>query len=965
MADALISEGAAWVGNFSHTTTIKNAMTANLNIDTIRARAAAFAKEFSKSSYEMGEAQDFIRDLCQVFGLNHRRAVRFEERVKKLRGRPGRIDGFFPGLLLVEMKSAGEDLDKAYRQATEYFPGLKDAEMPRYVLVSDFANLHLYDLETRAPRLEIKLADFPRHIEPFLFMAGYETIAVQKEQEANERAAEKMAGLHDAIKATGYEGKDLETYLVRLLFCLFAEDTGLFGENGCFLDLLINHTKADGSDLHGVLTSLFDTLNRAQGKRPKNLPEHLAKFPHVNGALFKDGLAQCYFDEAARKTLIECAQLDWSQISPAIFGSLFQAIMHFDDEAAAAKTKKRREFGAHYTSEANILKAIKPLFLDSLREEFEKIRRDKKKLEAFHKRLATLNFFDPACGCGNFLVIAYRELRLLELDTIEAIWGKTLTGHLDIDTLILCNVDRFHGIEIDGSAAQIAKVALWLTDHQMNLRVQRFGNYFKRLPLGNGANIVCGNALRMDWAGVLPPEKCSYIMGNPPFVGKKEQTAQQKADLAPLFSAMKGAGVLDYVTAWHVKAARYIKANPAVPVAFVSTNSICQGEQVGVLWSWLLNQGVKIRFAHRTFQWSNEGKGVAAVHCIIVGFGLEDVADKWLFDYETPKSEPIAIKAKNINPYLVNAADLVILNRRFSVSPVPPIAFGSMPNDGGHLMLSPEERADLIALAPKAADWIKSLLGSVEFINGKDRYCLWLAGISPGELRAMPAVLKRVEATRDTRLASPRPATQALAATPTLFGEIRQPTSQYLAIPKTSSENRDYIPIAFLQQNIIANTELFTIAGATLYHLGVLSSIMHMAFVRNVCGRLKSDYRYSSGIVYNNFPWPTPADAQKKAIEAKAQAVLDARAAHPNATLADLYDPLAMPPDLAKAHAQLDKAVDAAYGYKGGKEDAARVAFLFELYRKLIAPSEPAPETETQPAAPVVKRAGRAKKAAG
>ncbi|MGZ8227857.1 MAG: DNA methyltransferase, partial [Methylococcaceae bacterium] len=548
--------------------------------------------------------------------------MRFEERVKKLGGKRGRIDGFFPGLLLVEMKSTGEDLNKAYLQATEYFPGLKDEEMPRCVLVSDFANLHLYNLESKEPPLKIKLAEFPQAIDHFKFIAGYETIAVQQQAAINQRAAEKMAGLHDVIKATGYAGKDLETYLVRLLFCLFAEDTGLFDRNGIFLDYLINHTKADGSDLHGALTSLFDTLNRAHEKRPRNLPEQLAEFPHINGALFKDNLAPCYFDEAGRKTLIECAQLDWSEISPAIFGSLFQAIMHFDDEAATGKSKKRREFGAHYTSEENILKVIRPLFLDDLYARFKKCGRNKKDLAAFHQHLSKLNFFDPACGCGNFLVIAYRELRLLELEVIEAIWGNTVSSQLDIDTIILCDVHQFHGIEIDDSAAQIATVALWLTDHQMNLKVQHFGLYYKRIPLIKKANIVCANALALDWADVLSPEQCSFVMGNPPFVGSTYQTKEQKADLAAVFKGMKGAGVLDLVAAWHITAARYIQSNPAVPVAFVSTNSLTQGEQVAILWTELLKLNIKLHFAHRTFRWSNEGKGIAAVHCVILGFAV-------------------------------------------------------------------------------------------------------------------------------------------------------------------------------------------------------------------------------------------------------------------------------------------------------------------------------------------------------
>ncbi len=709
-------------------------MTANLNINTIRQRATEFAKEFAKSNYEMGEAQNFIRELCNVFGLDYRRSVRFEERVKKRGGKKGRIDGFFPGKLLVEMKSAGEDMDKAYIQATKYFDGLKNEEMPDYVLVCDFANLHLYNLVTKDPPFKVKLADFPQHIEHFLFMAEYEVVAIQEEQKANELAAEKMASLHDAMKATGYEGKDLETYLVRLLFCLFADDTALFDRNGVFLNFLINHTKVDGSDLHGALTGLFDTLNRPTDKRPKNIPEHLDWFPYVNGALFQDSLTQCYFDEAVRKTLVECAHLDWSQISPAIFGSLFQAIMHFDDEESTAKTKKRREFGAHYTSETNILKVIKPLFLDGLREELKTIRRNNAKLIAFHQRLSTLNFFDPACGCGNFLVIAYRELRLLELEVIEAIWGKNLTGQIDVDTLILCNVNQFHGIEIDPSAAQIAKVALWLTDHQMNLEVQRFGNYYKRLPLDKQGNIVCGNALQLDWAKVLPPTQCSYLMGNPPFVGYSYQSKEQKADLERVFKGLKGVGVLDYVCAWYVKAAEYIQANPKVPVAFVSTNSICQGEQVTLLWGYLLARGICIQFAHRTFRWSNEGRGVAAVHCVIVGFGLQEPKQRMIYNYgDNIAGEPTGTAASNINPYLVDAPTVLIDKRRKPMCQgVPEMVKGSSPTDGGHLLLSQQEANIIRQKDPLASQYIRQFLGADEFINNLSRYCLWLKDSTAG-----------------------------------------------------------------------------------------------------------------------------------------------------------------------------------------------------------------------------------------
>ncbi len=915
-------------------------MTVTLNNDALRKRAAAFSKEFSQSKYEMGEAQDFIRGLCQVFDLNHRRAVSFEERVKKLGGKRGRIDGLFPGLLLVEMKSAGEDLDKAYIQATEYFPGLKDEEMPRCVLVSDFANLHLYNLETKEPPLKIKLADFPQAIDHFKFIAGYETIAVQQQAAINQHAAEKMAGLHDVIKATGYQGKDLETYLIRLLFCLFAEDTGLFDGSNIFLDYITNHTKVDGSDLHGALTSLFDTLNRAGENRPNNLPEKLAEFPYINGALFKEHLAQCYFDEASRLTLIECAQLDWGEISPAIFGSLFQAIMHFDDEAATGKTKKRRELGAHYTSEENILKVIRPLFLDDLVARFKKCGRNKKDLAAFHQHLSKLNFFDPACGCGNFLVIAYRELRLLELEVIEALWGDSVSNQLDIDTLILCNVDQFHGIEIDDSAAQIATVALWLTDHQMNLKVQHFGLYYRRIPLVKKANIVCANALRIEWAEVLPPKQCSFIMGNPPFIGYSYQNKQQKVDLTLVCQGINGAGVLDYVTAWYIKATDYIKQSPAMPVAFVSTNSICQGEQVGILWRYLFSQGVQLYFAHRTFRWSNEGRGIAAVHCVIVGFGLSEPKQRLIFDGDT-KTE-----AKNINPYLVDAPTVFIEKRRKPLCPgVPEMVYGSKPTDGGHLLLTPDEAEAIRQNDPIATKYIRQFLGAEEFINSGERYCLWLKDSTATDRKASPEIQRRIKKVETMRLASPKIPTQKLAETPYLFGEIRQTDQPYLLIPSVSSEQRQFVPIGYLLADVICGNANFMLPNASRYHFGILCSTMHNAWMRTVCGRLKSDYRYSNTIVYNNFPWPeTSKDSQQQKIAEAAQQILDERQAEVDrctqqgqtCSLATLYAAGNMPAGLVKAHAALDKAVDAAYGYKGGKEDAARVAFLFGLYQQLV-----------------------------
>jgi hypothetical protein len=941
-------------------------VTATLSIDTIRSRAAKFAEKYAGVTSEKQRDQDFMRDFCDLFGIS---ASRIEWQYKVKTGRTTNwIDGFLPRLMLMEIKSAGEDLDKAYTQAAGYISQLKDNELPETVLVSDFARLHVYRRAT-GERIACDLCDLPQKIDHLKFLAGYESKAVEEEAKANERAAEKLASLHDAIKATGYHGKDLETYLVRLLFCLFAEDTGLFGENGCFLDLLVNETQADASDLHGELTALFDTLNRPMdsGKRPKNLPERLASFPYVNGALFKDTLAQCYFDEAARNTLIDCAKLDWSVITPSIFGSLFQAIMHFDDEGATAKTKKRREFGAHYTSEANILKVIRPLFLDGLTAEFNKIRRNKKQLQAFHEKLATLNFFDPACGCGNFLVIAYRELRLLELEVIEALWGHQLSGHLNVDTLIRCNVDQFHGIEIDESAAQIATVALWLTDHQMNLKVQRFGLYYNRIPLTKKANIVCANALQIDWAEVLQPERCSYVLGNPPFIGRQYQTEEQKRDLAKVFTTLSGAGVLDYVSAWYGKTAAYIKANPSIPVAFVSTNSICQGEHVNILWGYLLRQGINIHFAHRTFRWSNEGKGVAAVHCVIVGFGLSEAMQPTIFDYGDDISGiPVSVAARNINPYLVDAPSVLVEKRRKPIYEcAPDMVFGNMPNDGGHLLLSLAE-ADIIRQTdPIAAKYIRPFLGGEEFINNLPRFCLWLKESTAQDRKESPEIQRRIKLVKAMRLASSRETTQKLADTPYLFGEIRQKSDSYLAIPEVSSERRAYLPIAFLS-GVVASNKLYMVAEATNYHFGILTSAMHMAWMRTVCGRLKSDYQYSAGIVYNNFPWPeinvgcasrtnpsqpspdgahsAPYNKRLIAIETAAQLILDERKAEDDrcakqgqtCSLATLYAAGNMPQGLAKAHAALDKAVDNAYGYKGKPTDAERVAFLFKLYQGLV-----------------------------
>ena len=527
---------------------------------------------------------------------------------------------------------------------------------------------------------------------------------------------------------------------------------------------------------------------------------------------------------------------------------------------------------------------------------------------------------------------------------------------LDIHQRLLVDVDQFHGIEIEEFPAQIAQVALWLMDHQMNMLAgEEFGLYFARIPLKATPHIVHGNALRLDWEEVLPASQCSFMLGNPPFIGKQHQTPAQKADVAPIFAMVEGGGVLDMVAAWYVKAVLYLQANDGVEVGLVSTNSIVQGEQVGVLWSWLLARGVSIRFAHRTFRWSNEASGNAAVHCVVIGFCLRPSATRTLFEYDTVDGEPHALFAANINPYLVDAPDVLLPSRRTPICAVPPIVFGSMANDGGHLLLDDDERTALLAAEPQAGPWIRRFLGADEFINGLSRWCLWLVGCPPAVLRAMPNVMVRVQAVKRHREASARTATQALAATPSLFGETRQPVGRYLLVPRHSSERRDIIPIGFLEPSVIVGDANLCVPGATIFHFGVMTSRMHMAWVKYVCGRIKSDFRYTNQIVYNNFPWPeSPTDKQQAAIEAAAQSVLDSRAQFPDATLADLYDPLTMPPALLKAHHRLDAAVDAAYGRKGFKSDAERVAFLFEQYqrRTSLLPAEPGKRARHAPIKP-------------
>lgn len=904
----------------------------------IKDRALAFSREWIKTESENSDAKPFWIEFFHVFGITSRRIGSFEQRVKKLGGRDGYIDWLWKGNLLIEHKSRGKDLDRAYRQAIDYFPGLKEHELPRFILVSDFVRFRLYDT-VEGTQTEFLLKEFHKFIKLFWFIAGYQPQKISPQSPVNAKAVQRMAKLHDRLKQIGYTGHALEVYLVRLLFCLFAEDTGIF-ERTQFTEFIEQQTREDGSDLAPQLAQLFDVLNTPVDERLKNLDDTLTRFPYINGKLFEERLPFASFDSHMRAALLYCCALDWSGISPAIFGSLFQNII---DETPNA----RRNLGAHYTTEENILKLIRPLFLDELHAEFAKIKHNAKRLQIFHNKLASLKFLDPACGCGNFLVIAYRELRRLELEVLRALHDSGQQT-LDITSIIQVDVDQFHGIEIEEFPAQIAQVALWLTDHQMNALVsEEFGQYFIRLPLNKSAHIVHGNALRLNWNTVIAAEECNVVMGNPPFIGAKFMNETQRTDVATIFHDTKNAGLLDYVTCWYRKAIDYITAHPAIRAAFVSTNSITQGEQVGVLWPDLLRRGAHIHYAHRTFQWMSEAKGKAAVHCVIIGFGLQEATHKTIFEYVNIKGEPHAVAAKNINPYLVDAPNIMLNNRERPICNVPAIGIGNKPIDGGNYLFTPDEKTEFIAREPKAAKWFRRWIGADEFLNGYERWCLWLGDCPPNELRQMPEAMRRVEAVRQLRLKSKSIPTQKIAATPTRFHVENIPNSPYLVIPEVSSERRTFIPIGFEQPETLSSNKLRIFRNANMYHFGILSSAMHNAWVRSVTGRLKSDYQYSVTIVYNNFPWPEippnpplakGGSAQRggiSAIETAAQAVLNARAQFPNATLADLYDPLAMPPELVCAHQALDRAVDAAYGKKSFASEAERVAFLFERYQAI------------------------------
>lgn len=907
---------------------------AGVTRNEIRRRLTAFAKEWQHASREQADAKLFWARFYECFGIRPESATIYEKAVAKLGGGRGFIDSFIPGKLIVEHKSKGKDLAGAFAQASEYFMALPEAERPRYIITSDFARFRLTDLRTGKEH-ECTLKDLPKRAGWFAFLVD-DAEEITEESKVDRKAAYQVSQLHQALLNAGFAGHDLEVFMTRLLFCFFADDTGIFGADGQFARL-VQRSREDGRDLGAMLSELFQVLDTARDARQSTLDEELAAFEYINGSLFSESGRIPAFNHDARRLLLACAELDWTNISPAIFGAMFQGVLE-QQTPTEKRQASRRELGAHYTSERNILRVLNPLCMDDLRAELDTPKRTKASIRALYDKLPTLTFLDPACGCGNFLVIAYRELRRLEMEVIAELWGDQ-RGVLDVSTLCRVNVHQFYGIEIDDAAAHIARVALWITDHQMNLEAaERFGTTRPTVPLVTAPTIIQGNALRIAWDTVLPPLECSYVLGNPPFVGAKYMTDGQRADTTQVFAPLPNGGLLDLVAAWYVRAAQYIAHNPLIQVAFVSTNSITQGEQVGVLWPWLLGHGIRIRFAHRTFQWSNEGKGVAAVHCVIIGFGMGVPERHTLFTYpDGIKGEPTALAVKNINPYLADGPNVVLQRRGRPLCPeAPEMGIGNKPIDNGEYLFTTEERDTFLQREPGAAPYFRRWLGADEFLNGYERWCLWLGDAEPSALKALPLAMERIANVRAFRAKSKSAPTQKLAETPRRFHVEFMPESPYLVTPEVSSERRDFIPIGYFNPDTLASNLLRIVPHATAYHFGVLSSSMHNAWMRTVAGRLKSDYRYSVHIVYNNFPWPGDAIAAKReAVESAAHAILTARAAHPDSTLSDLYDPDAMPDDLRDAHRALDKAVDAIYGYRGGKDDATRVAFLFERYQAL------------------------------
>ena len=914
-----------------------------LSWNEVRVRAAAFADKWREAAYEKGETQSFYNDFFQIFGVERRTVARYEAHVAKLDNRRGFIDLFWPGVLIVEQKSAGRDLVRAYGQAGDYVDALPENQRPRYILVSDFQTFELHDLDER-DTAAFALADLHAHVEKFGFILGVQRRTFRDQDPTNVRAAELVGLLHDALAASDYQGHDLERFLVRIVFCLFADDTGIFEPRDIFLDFIETRTSEDGSDTGARLAELFQVLNTPEAERQTTLDEDLARFPYVNGALFDGPLSIPFFDAAMRAALLNACRFDWSNISPAIFGALFQSVM---------EPTERRAQGAHYTTEQNILKVIEPLFLDDLRAEFARLksRRDNRRranLLKFQEKLGQLRFLDPACGCGNFLIIAYRELRLLEIDILRELRAVAYLSRVD--------VDRFYGIEFGEFPARIAEIALWIMDHIMNNRFSlEFGRLYRRIPLQKAPHVVHGDALEMDWSEVLPGGQCTYVLGNPPFVDAKYQTAEQRAQVRRIAGLGGLGGTLDYVSAWLIKAGAYAKGRTRI--GFVATNSTTQGEQVGQLWPILFDRcGLEIAFAHRTFAWGSDARGKAHVHVVILGLGRRTNTrnEKRLFSYPDLNGDPEETRHAALSPYLFDAGGLsdphlTVHEVSGPINGITPLRYGSQPIDGGHYIFNAEKRDAFLETEPDAAPFLRPFVGAREYLQGSERWILALHDAAPDVLARLPRVRERTAAVRESRLASKRAATRDLALFPTSFAFATIPTAPFLVIPEVSSERREYVPIGWLKPPTIPSNLVRVLENAALADFALLTSTMHMAWLRHIGGRLKSDYRYSIGLVYNTFPIPpkgadpvSSAGLDLSKLEPLAQAVLDARAAHPGATLAELYDPDLVPPNLRRAHQALDRAADRLYRPGGFASERERVEHLFMLYEKMRAPLEAA-----------------------
>lgn len=911
--------------------------------------AKEFAEFWKDKGYEKGQSQTFwLQLLSQVYDVERpEKYIEFEDQVH-IDKSTGFIDGYIPTTkILIEQKSIDKDLRKGIRQsdgsllnpfqqAKKYIAELPVSKHPKWIITCNFKSFLIYNMENpNGEPEEILLKDLEKEYYRLQFIVDVENTNLKKEMEISIKAGELVGKIYDEILPL-YKNpeneetlKSLNMLCVRLVFCLYAEDAGLFGKHGIFHDYL---EKFNTDDLRRALIDLFKVLDTKPQDRDPYMKEDLAQFPYVNGGLFADENIEIpNLNDTVKELLLSNASedFDWSDISPTIFGAVFESTLN---------PETRRSGGMHYTSIENIHKVIDPLFLDDLKSELDGIlmikvlKARKEKLLAFQQKLSELKFLDPACGSGNFLTETYLSLRRLENKALEAYQGGQIGFGDENINPIKVSIGQFYGIEINDFAVTVAKTALWIAESQMMHETENILHLnLEFLPLKSYTNIIEGNALRIDWNDVIPNGELNYIMGNPPFVGARLMNESQKEDISNIFKGTKGSGNLDYVSCWYKKATNYID-NTKIEVAFVSTNSITQGEQVAILWKDILERGVNINFAYRTFRWDSEASLKAHVHCIIIGFSFIKRTEKYLYENDKVK------KANNINPYLIDAPNVYIESHSSPLCNVPKMDFGSMPNDGGFLSnYSKEQKEDICNRYPNTEDLFKNIVGAEEFINNKERYCIWLKDVEPSIYKSNSIIMEAIKNVKDLRENSNREATRKLAITPYLFGEIRQPKTDYLLVPSTSSERRRYIPIGFFDSNTISSNANLVIPNATLYNFGVLTSNVHMAWVRTVAGRLKSDYRYSAKIVYNNFPWCNPTEEQKKKIEKTAQAILDARALYPNSSLSDLYDELTMPKELRKAHQENDKAVMVAYGFDWRKmTESDCVAELMKMYQEII-----------------------------